>query len=128
MVGTTVSHYAIIEHRAFDIVLHRAYLCLEFTSMLTLQQILNTLSTHRGTLAQRYGIRRIAVFGSYVRQEQTPQSDVDVLVEFERPLGLAFVDLADELEAILGTRVDLVSRGALNQRGYESIAADLRYV
>jgi predicted nucleotidyltransferase len=128
MVGTTVSHYNIIEHLAFDIVLHRTYLCLEFSSMLTLQQILNILSTHRATLAQRYGIRRIAVFGSYVRQEQTPQSDVDVLVEFERPLGLAFVDLADELETILGTRVDLVSRGALNQRGYESIAADMRYV
>ena len=50
------------------------------------------------------------------------------LVEFERPLGLAFVDLADELESILGMRVDLVSRGALNQRGYDSIAPDIRYV
>ncbi len=96
--------------------------------MLTLRQILDTLRTHRASLTQRYGIRTIAVFGSYVREEQTPQSDVDVLVEFERPLGLAFVDLADELESMLGMRVDLVSRGALNQRGYDSIAPDLRYV
>ena len=96
--------------------------------MLTLRQILDVLRTHRSSLARRYGIRSIAVFGSFVRQDQTPQSDVDVLVEFERPLGLAFVDLADELEAILGMHVDLVSRGALDQRGYDSIAADLRYV
>lgn len=70
----------------------------------------------------------MAVFGSYVRQDQSPQSDFDVLVEFERPLGLAFVDLAEELESILGMHVDLVSRGALDQRGYDSIAPDLRYV
>jgi hypothetical protein len=96
--------------------------------MLTLRQILDALRNHRASLSERYGIRTIAVFGSYVRQEQTPESDVDVMVEFEHPLGLAFVDLADELESILGTRVDLVSRGALNQRGYESISPDLRYV
>jgi len=96
--------------------------------MLTLQQILDTLRNHRASLTQRYGIRTIAVFGSYAQEEQPPQSDVDVLVEFERPLGLAFVDLADELENLLGMRVDLVSRGALNQRGCDSIAPDIRYV
>jgi uncharacterized protein len=96
--------------------------------MLTLRQILDNLRDHRTSLSERYGIRTIAVFGSYVRQEQTPESDVDVIVEFDRPLGLAFVDLADELEGILGTRVDLVSRGAMNQKVYESISPDLQYV
>lgn len=96
--------------------------------MLTLRQILDNLRDHRTSLSERYGIRTIAVFGSYVRQEQTPESDVDVIVEFDRSLGLAFVDLADELEGILGTRVDLVSRGAMNQKVYESISPDLRYV
>ena len=96
--------------------------------MLTLRQILDLLRDHRASLSERYGIRTIAVFGSYVRQEQTPESDVDVIVEFDRPLGLAFVDLADELEGILGTRVDLVSRGAINQKVYEFISPDLRYV
>ncbi len=96
--------------------------------MLTLRQILEILRAHRSSLARKYGIRSMAVFGSYVRQDQSPQSDIDVLVEFERPLGLAFVDLADELESILGIHVDRVSRGALDQRGYDSIAPDLRYV
>jgi predicted nucleotidyltransferase len=96
--------------------------------MLTLRQILEILRAHRSSLVRKYGIRSIAVFGSYVRQDQSPQSDLDVLVEFERPLGLAFVDLAEELETILGIHVDLVSRGALDQKGYDSIAPDLRYV
>jgi len=96
--------------------------------MLTLAEILRTIAAHKVSLERRYKIRRIAVFGSYVRQDQGPNSDIDVLVEFERPPGLAFVDLADELESILSTRVDLVSRGALSQSGFESIASDLRYV
>jgi uncharacterized protein len=96
--------------------------------MLTFQQILDILRAHKSSLAQQYSIRSIAIFGSFVRKEQTPESDLDVLVEFERPLGLAFVDLADELESILGIKVDLVSRGALTQKGFDSISPDLRYV
>jgi predicted nucleotidyltransferase len=96
--------------------------------MLTLREILDMLRTHRASLAQRYGIRSMAVFGPSVRQEQQPQSDLDLLVELERPLGSACMDLADEFESILGMRVDLVSRDALNERGYESIAADLQHV
>ena len=98
------------------------------TYMLTLRQILDRIQAHKASLGKKYSIRSIAVFGSYVRQEQSSKSDIDVLVEFERPPGLDFVDLADELEVILGAPVDLVSRGALSQRGYESIAPDLRYV
>jgi hypothetical protein len=96
--------------------------------MLTIQQILDILTVHKSSLVQRYSIRSIAIFGSFVHKDQTPESDLDVLVEFERPLGLAFVDLADELESILGIKVDLVSRGALTQKGFDSISPDLRYV
>ncbi len=96
--------------------------------MPTLRNIIDTLRKNKASLEQRYNVRSIAIFGSYVHQDQTSQSDVDVLVEFESPPGLAFVDLADELEARIGARVDLVSRGALSQKGYESIASDLRYV
>lgn len=111
-----------------DIIHHPEYICPETFRMLTLRQILEILRAHRSSLTRKYGIRSMAVFGSYVRQDQSPQSDLDVLVEFERPLGLAFVDLAEELESMLGMHVDLVSRGALDQKGYDSIAPDLRYV
>ncbi len=63
-------------------------------------------------LATRYGVRRLSVFGSALREDFGPESDVDVLVEFEpgRTPGLAFVTLVEELSALLGgRRVDLVT-------------------
>ncbi len=58
---------------------------------------------------RRHGIRRLALFGSVLRDDFTPQSDVDVLVEFEpgHTPGLAFFAMQDELSRILGRRVDL---------------------
>jgi uncharacterized protein len=60
-------------------------------------------------LCERYGIRRLSVFGSALRGDFTPQSDLDVLVEFEpgRTPGLAFFAIQDELASLLGRRVDL---------------------
>lgn len=96
--------------------------------MPTLGEITEILRAHRPSLARKYGIRTLAVFGSYARGDQSPRSDLDVLVDFEFSPGLEFVDLAEELENILGMHVDLVSRGALDKRSYESISPDLRYV
>ncbi len=72
-------------------------------------------STQIETLCRRYHVRRLGVFGSVLREDFGPQSDVDVLVEFEegyRP-GLAFFDMQQELGVLLGRPVDLVERRAL---------------
>ncbi len=66
----------------------------------------------------RFGVRRIFIFGSYAREEQTSQSDVDIAVELERPLGWEIVDLHDYLEEILNTRVDLTTIEALKRKPY----------
>ncbi len=59
-------------------------------------------------------MKTIGVFGSYVRGEQKETSDVDVLVEFEEPVGLfEFMDLEEYLTGLLGVKVDLVSKKAL---------------
>jgi len=71
--------------------------------------ILQRLNQHLPSLHRKYGIRRIALYGSFARETQTQKSDVDLLVELSRPLGFEFVDLADELEQILGRKVDLVT-------------------
>ncbi len=60
-------------------------------------------------LAARYGVKRLALFGSFVRGEQRPDSDVDVVVELKRPLGFEFVDLAEQLERAVGCKVDLLT-------------------
>jgi uncharacterized protein len=67
-------------------------------------------------LCERYGIRRLAIFGSVLRGENRPNSDLDILVEF-RPgsvPGLAFITLQNELTALFGRTVDLVTPGFLS--------------
>ena len=65
-------------------------------------------------LEQRWPIRSLALFGSMARGEASAASDLDLLVEFERPVGLSsFLALEQELTALTGRRVDLVSRAAL---------------
>jgi uncharacterized protein len=66
------------------------------------------------SLQRRWPIRSLAMFGSVARGEAGPASDLDILVEFERPIGLSsFLALEQELTALTGRRADLVSRLAL---------------
>jgi uncharacterized protein len=67
-------------------------------------------------LCRRHGIRRLALFGSALREDFGPHSDVDVLVEFEpgTPVGLRFVAIQEELSELLGRKVDLNTPGFLS--------------
>jgi predicted nucleotidyltransferase len=93
-----------------------------------LHEVRRRLADARDDLARRYPIRRLGVFGSVARGEAGPDSDVDVLVEFGAPVGFEVVDLAMELEALLGHPVDLVTRGALRERAAPYVYKDLVYV
>jgi len=76
-----------------------------------------TLRQHLPELAEKYHVRSLEVFGSYVRDEQTPQSDLDVLVTFEKTPGLLrFVSLENHLSDLLGVKVDLVMKDSLKPR------------
>jgi uncharacterized protein len=61
-------------------------------------------------LRREFRLGRLALFGSVVRDEANAASDIDILVEVEPSIGLAFVTLADRLESLIGHKVDLVSR------------------
>ena len=66
--------------------------------MQDIEEIKRILSRHKGELRENFKVKTIGVFGSYVRGEQKKKSDVDVLVEFEEPVGLfEFMDLEDTL-------------------------------
>ena len=79
-----------------------------------LATILAELRRHLPSLAERYRLRSLGVFGSYVRHEQHPGSDVDILVTFDRPPSLLrFIELENELADLLGVEVDLVMQDAL---------------
>lgn len=70
----------------------------------------------------------MAIFGSYARNEQRANSDLDVLVEFDSPVGVEFIDLANYLESFLDLNVDLVSRAGIKPKYYREIKNDLKYV
>lgn len=73
------------------------------------------LRQHYAYLAAEYGVKRIGLFGSYARGEPTEASDIDLIVEFERPIGFRFVELAEYLEKVLGREVDWVTKHAVER-------------
>lgn len=81
--------------------------------MTTLPRIIAQLQERKPYLQEKYPLVMIGIFGSYSRGEARFDSDVDVLVEFSRPVGFEAADLAIELEEILGEDVDLVSKKAI---------------
>lgn len=78
------------------------------------EEVLRALKEELPRLREKFNVKSIGLFGSWVRGEQTGQSDVDVLVEFEKPIGFfKFVELEDHLGERLGVKVDLVTPDAL---------------
>lgn len=96
--------------------------------MSTLNDIIFKLKELKPSIKDKYKLSRIGVFGSYVRNQQSPLSDVDILVEFSEPIGMDFVILADEIEEALDEKVDLVSRKAIKPKIWKHIEKDLIYV
>ena len=98
--------------------------------MTTLDQITKVLSQKKPRLAQA-GIKEIGVFGSYVRGEQRPDSDLDVLIDIERPAKidlLELIDLEQELSADLGVSVDLVLKPALRPSLSKQVLSEVVYL
>jgi hypothetical protein len=79
-----------------------------------LTEIKQVLAQNKEQLLRDYKVKEIGIFGSYVRSEQKKNSDLDILVEFEEPIGLfKFMDLEEYLKNLLGIKIDLVSKKAL---------------
>ena len=79
---------------------------------------------------ERNHIRKLSLFGSVLRDDFGPESDIDVLVEFEPGItpGLAFFAMRDELSEIVGRKVDFLTEGSLNKYIRDGILADARPV
>ncbi len=91
------------------------------------QNALDILRKHRHELRQ-FGVKSIAVFGSVVREEACADSDIDILVEFNLPVGLfTFFRLQYHLEGLLGRRVDLVTPAALKRQLRDRILKEAVY-
>ncbi len=89
--------------------------------------VLSILTNHQMELRNTYGVKSLALFGSVARDEAGPDSDVDILVEFDRrPVGLfEFIDLQLFLEQILATNVDLATPNSLSDWMKQGVQRDL---
>lgn len=96
----------------------------------SLQDILALLACHREALQKQFGVRRLGLFGSRVRDDFREDSDIDILVVFEQSPGWEIVDLKTYLEDLLGEPVDLVTENAVRRRPllWDSIQQELVYV
>jgi len=89
------------------------------------EDILDQLRAIKPALQQDFPLQRLALFGSWARNEQSENSDVDILVEVDPSIGLRFVTLAERLEAAVGRRADVVSRRAVKPSLWMRIEPEL---
>jgi len=100
-----------------------------YVYMKTRQEVLEKLRDTKAELARHYGVRQLALFGSYAKNEQTEASDIDVVVDFEKPIsGLLFVSLAEAIEAAVGIPTDVVPADGIKPRYRDFIEKDMVYV
>ncbi|WP_245837426.1 MULTISPECIES: nucleotidyltransferase family protein [Methanobacterium] len=76
--------------------------------------VFNVLKKHENEIKEKFHVKRIGLFGSYVRHEENEESDIDILVEFEEPTLHNFMGLIDYLENLFDRKVDLVTQKSLN--------------
>ena len=96
--------------------------------MIAKNEIIRTLLENKPQLQEQFKVRRLALFGSYARDEQQKDSDVDILVDVDPSIGLEFVTLAERIEKLLGAPVDLVSSRAITPKKMKFIEPELIYV
>ena len=95
----------------------------------TRQDILSSLKKLKGEVSREYSVKTIGVFGSVARDEQTGTSDIDLLVEFSKPVGfVTFMRLENFLSERLGNQVDLVTSDSLKPVIRQDVLAEVIYV
>lgn len=73
-------------------------------------------------------MQSLGLFGSVVRDDFSPSSDIDIIVDFDRPVGIEFIDLASYIEQRLQKKVDLVSRNGVKEKYFKAIEGEIVYV
>lgn len=96
--------------------------------MSELNSIKKILKNHKEYLQKKFYVEKIGVFGSYSKGEETSESDIDILIKFNGPIGWDFIELNEYLESILDKKVDLVSIKALKRQLKDIILKEVIYV
>ena len=96
--------------------------------MTTLQNIKTKLTELKPILQQKYPVESIAIFGSYARNEQTEESDVDVMIELNGKMGIDFIRMANEIEDYLGIKTYVLTKRSMKPKFFARIENSLIYV
>jgi hypothetical protein len=89
-------------------------------------ETIEKIKRQRDYLFSEFGVEKIGLFGSVAEGTDNDRSDIDLVVEFRRPMGLKFIRLVEYLEEILGRKVDLVTRDGLENIRVKKVANDIR--
>ncbi|RME09632.1 MAG: nucleotidyltransferase [Ardenticatenia bacterium] len=89
------------------------------------EQVIKLLQENYPYLAAEYGVKRIGVFGSFAKGMPDETSDVDILVEFEHPIGFRFIELVEYLESLLDRKVDVLTPAGLQAIRVDRVAQDI---
>ncbi len=78
-----------------------------------LDEVIGKIKSQYPYLSSEFGIKRIGVFGSVAKKADRDQSDIDLVVEFDRPIGLKFMSLAEYMEKLFGRKVDILAKDGI---------------
>lgn len=93
-----------------------------------MNEILAILKKNKADLFSKYPLKSMAIFGSHSRLENSEDSDVDILIEINGVMGFKFLHLNYEIESLLKSKVDLISKRGLRDEFIQEIEPDLLYV
>jgi predicted nucleotidyltransferase len=96
--------------------------------MITKNDILTKLKELKPTLYRNYSVKEIGLFGSFSRGDYSEESDIDILVELEKPIGWKLFSLELYLEHIFKRKIDLVTKNAFKEQIKENILNQVNYV
>jgi predicted nucleotidyltransferase len=93
-----------------------------------LAAIKDILQQLKPEISRKFHVETIGLFGSVVRDDFSSASDIDIIVDFNRPIGVEFIDLANYIEQQLQHRVDLVSRNGIKAKYFKAIEPGIVYI
>jgi predicted nucleotidyltransferase len=94
--------------------------------VLTKEEIITILKKELPYLKAIFGVKRIGIFGSFAKGIQKEESDLDLVIEFEKPIGLKFVELSDYIESKLGKKVDILTPAGIKSIRIKKVAEDIK--